>query len=391
MARFIKTANSSKPMIKMSSREWLQVGLDKGLFYTEGDGVIKVAQGTVYDPSIVAQLPSFDDWLQSDSGRRAQAKINPQDPEAALKLRERWNKFREGRMQQLGAVRFQGDSAISAIQAIPADQRQNFKFDVIAARTPGGERSLLKVTDPTGNSQMIQLYNQDKNLLEKMVGKGNLKVTDPASAGMDNAQFAAAFKSAVPYKGGAAAGLVGGGGTSGGGGASGGGGTAPVPPNPAPVPPNPAPVPPNPAPVPPNPAPVQPNPAPVPPALTGRQMLGRGAAALGGGLAGYYGADALFDAARGNNQMKDYRPQDFQRGIASLQMVFQPIAGISKVLDKEMRNTMATIADLQRQIQQTQPTSRGPAMKKQDQIAEALRNRYAPGASAPQSPDYLPK
>jgi hypothetical protein len=132
-------------------------------------------------------------------------------------------------------------------------------------------------------------------------------------------------------------------------------------------------------------------PAPVPapaPSLTRGQILGRGAAALGGGLAGYYGTGAMLDAARGNNQMKDYRPQDFHRGIASLQMVFQPIAGISKVLDKEMRNIMGTIADLQNQLQQTQPASRGPSMRKQDQVAEALRNRYAPGSSAP---DYLPK
>ena len=44
MARLIKLANSTKPMIKLSSQEWLNAGINRDLFYVNEDGTIKVAQ-----------------------------------------------------------------------------------------------------------------------------------------------------------------------------------------------------------------------------------------------------------------------------------------------------------------------------------------------------------
>lgn len=46
MARLIKLANSTKPMIKLSSQEWLNAGINSDLFYVNEDGTIKVAQLT---------------------------------------------------------------------------------------------------------------------------------------------------------------------------------------------------------------------------------------------------------------------------------------------------------------------------------------------------------
>ena len=44
MARLIKLANRTKPMIKLSSQEWLNAGINRDLFYVNEDGTIKVAQ-----------------------------------------------------------------------------------------------------------------------------------------------------------------------------------------------------------------------------------------------------------------------------------------------------------------------------------------------------------
>ena len=44
MAKIIKLANKSEPMIKLSSSEWVDIGLDSDLFYEE-KGIIKVAVG----------------------------------------------------------------------------------------------------------------------------------------------------------------------------------------------------------------------------------------------------------------------------------------------------------------------------------------------------------
>ena len=284
MARFIKMANASQPVVKMSSKEWLQVGLKSGLFYKD-DSSIKIAlTGAPSDNPVVGAGKLFDE---------NQGKLKDPQWQAAL-----------------GAYK--------------------------SKRAPQG----YSVVETSPGSGIFGLKNNATGALN-MPGRGNQNLASMLnSVGRKAAAGGTVLPNPIPDGGG------------------GGGGTTP-----APVP------------------------APAP-SLTRGQILGRGAAALGGGLAGYYGTGAMLDAARGNNQMKDYRPQDFHRGIASLQMVFQPIAGISKVLDKEMRNIMGTIADLQNQLQQTQPASRGPSMRKQDQVAEALRNRYAPGSSAP---DYLPK
>jgi len=116
------------------------------------------------------------------------------------------------------------------------------------------------------------------------------------------------------------------------------------------------------------------------------KLLGAG---LAGGAAGYYGTGAIADAMKTNNNLKDpTRAQDFYRGAASLQQSVSPILGISKSLNKTVQEMMHTIAELQVQIQKTQPMMASPTLKRQNAIMSAAE---AKNTLPSQGADYLPQ
>jgi hypothetical protein len=71
MAKIIKLANKSEPMIKISSREWVESGLDSELFYEE-DGVIKVAVGASggISKTRAGMIAEFQDKMKKPEWRR---------------------------------------------------------------------------------------------------------------------------------------------------------------------------------------------------------------------------------------------------------------------------------------------------------------------------------
>lgn len=71
MAKIIKLANKSEPMIKISSREWVESGLDSELFYEEG-GVIKVAVGASggISKTRAGMIAEFQDKMKKPEWRR---------------------------------------------------------------------------------------------------------------------------------------------------------------------------------------------------------------------------------------------------------------------------------------------------------------------------------
>ena len=134
-----------------------------------------------------------------------------------------------------------------------------------------------------------------------------------------------------------------------------------------------------------------PPPPPVPPVPTDWKRIGRGAgvaaAGLAGAGAGYYGTGAIADAMRDSNQLTKYDPDNFYRGVASFQTAMSPILGISKVLAKETKEIMATIAELQQQMTANDPGTRSPSMMKKDEVEQAMTSANAPPASRT---SYLP-
>ena len=139
----------------------------------------------------------------------------------------------------------------------------------------------------------------------------------------------------------------------------------------------------------PNPTPIDPDPnlTPKPTDWARRaKMLGAG---LAGGAVGYYGTGAIADALQTNNNLKDpNRAQDFYRGAAAFQQSVSPILGLSKSLNKTVREMMLTIAELQVQIQKTQPMMASPTLQRQNAIMSAAE---AKNTLPSQGADYLPQ
>ena len=280
MARLIKLANSTKPMIKLSSQEWLNAGINRDLFYVNEDGTIKVAQLT--DAGAAMGSPgSFD---RPDKIAEHQRKLgDPQWQEALAK---------------------------------------------------GGY-----VTQPDPK-------NPGKFILRNKKGR---RIQGGTLDGVLNSAARAATAGGVTL------------------------------PNPVPVTP---PV------TPPNPDPNQTTATTPKPTDWARRakLLGAG---LAGGAAGYYGTGAIADALQTNNNLKDpNRAKDFYRGAAALQQSVSPILGISKSLNKTVQEMMRTIAELQVQIQKTQPMMASPTLKRQNAIMSAAE---AKNTMPSQGADYLPQ
>ena len=289
MARLIKLANSTKPMIKLSSQEWLNAGINSGLFYSEND-TIKVAQLT-NPPSgtnpVIGAGSLFDE---------NQAKLK--DPA--------WQKA-------LGDYR---------------GRRVSQGFSVVET-APGSGIFGLK-NNATGKLNMPGRGNQNLAAALNSVGKS-------AAAG------GVILPSPVPV-------------------------TPPVTPT--------------------NTDPNQTTATTPKPTDWARRakLLGAG---LAGGAAGYYGTGAIADALQTNNNLKDpNRAQDFYRGAAALQQSVSPILGISKSLNKTVQEMMRTIAELQVQMQKTQPMKASPTLQRQNAIMSAAE---AKNTLPSQGADYLPQ
>ena len=280
MARLIKLANRTKPMIKLSSKEWLNAGINSDLFYVNEDGTIKVAQ---FNDPTSGTTPAIGAGALFDEN---QAKLK--DPV--------WQKA-------LG--------------------------DYKSKKVPQG----FSVVETAPGSGIFGLKNNANGKLN-MPGRGNHNL-----AGLLNSVGRSA----------AAGGVI----------------------LPNPTPPNPTP----------------PNPTPNPTDWARRaKMFGAG---LAGGAAGYYGVGAIADAMKTNNELKDpNRAQDFYRGAAALQQSVSPILGISKSLNKTVQEMMHTIAELQVQIQKTQPMMASPTLKRQNAIMSAAE---AKNTLPSQGADYLPQ
>ena len=273
MARLIKLANSTKPMIKLSSQEWLNAGINSDLFYVNEDGTIKVAQLT--DAGAAMGSPgSFD---RPDRVAEHQRKLGDPQWQAAL--------------ARVGHV----------VKPDPKNPGKFILFNKKGKRIRGG------VLDGVLNTAAMQATQNGVTL-------PNLTPTN-----IDPNQTT---------------------------------GTTPKPTDWA----------------------------------RRAKLLGAG---LAGGAAGYYGTGAIADAMKTNNNLKDpTRAQDFYRGAASLQQSVSPILGISKSLNKTVQEMMHTIAELQVQIQKTQPMMASPTLKRQNAIMSAAE---AKNTLPSQGADYLPQ
>lgn len=272
MAKLIKIAGNTNPIIKLSSTEWLRTGLSYNMLYKDDKGLIKVAQA---------------------GGKYSAADLAIQH---ALK---------------------NADPALIAQLAMPT-KRAPKGFKIISL--PGG---LFGVENISSKSQ----------LTPTRVIVALRSVVNPA--------YAASHGGALP----------------------------PIP-KPAPVP--------------------KPRPVPKPtpkPGMSWGKGLGMAGAGLAGGAAGYYGTGAIADAMRDSNQLTKYDPDNFYRGVASFQTAMSPILGISKVLAKETKEIMATIAELQQQMTANDPGTRSPSMMKKDEVEQAMTSANAPPASGV---SYLP-
>lgn len=275
MARLIKLANSTKPMIKLSSQEWLNAGINSDLFYVNEDGTIKVAQLT--DAGAAMGSPgSFD---RPDKVAEHQRKLaDPQWQEALAK----------------GGYVTQPD---------PKKPGKFILRNKKGRRIQGGTLDgVLNTAATAAAAGGVTLPNP--NLTPTNTDPNQTTATTPKPT--DWARRA--------------------------------------------------------------------------------KLLGAG---LAGGAAGYYGTGAIADALQTNNNLKDpNRAQDFYRGAASLQQSVSPILGISKSLNKTVQEMMHTIAELQVQIQKTQPMMASPTLQRQNAIMSAAE---AKNTLPSQGADYLPQ
>lgn len=274
MAKLIKIAGNTNPIIKLSSTEWLRTGISYNMLYKDDKGLIKVAQGAFTDADAAIQ--------------------------AALK---------------------KGDPALRKQLLMPSKMYPTGRTIV---KLPSGAFGIQGINAKTG--RLVTLGPGRTSLMLR-------SIVNPA--------YAASH-----------------------------GGTLPPVPKPVPVP--------------------KPRPVPKPtpkPGMSWGKGLGMAGAGLAGGAAGYYGTGAIADAMRDSNQLTKYDPDNFYRGVASFQTAMSPILGISKVLAKETKEIMATIAELQQQMTANDPGTRSPSMMKKDEVEQAMTSANAPPASGA---DYLP-
>lgn len=122
-----------------------------------------------------------------------------------------------------------------------------------------------------------------------------------------------------------------------------------------------------------------------------RKGIGIGAAGLAGGLAGYYGTEALSNLFKDNNSIKQYKPDEFAKGVYYFQEVLSPIAGISKALSKEIQAALASIGELQGEFTRRAPGQMAPSLKRREEVAKAMGSGINSPSQGASNVDYLPQ
>lgn len=122
-----------------------------------------------------------------------------------------------------------------------------------------------------------------------------------------------------------------------------------------------------------------------------RKGIGIGAAGLAGGLAGYYGTEAISNFFKDNNSIKQYKPDEFAKGVYYFQEVLSPIAGISKALSKEIQAALASIGELQGEFARRAPGQMAPSLKRREEVAKAMGSGINSPSQGASNVDYLPQ
>ena len=127
----------------------------------------------------------------------------------------------------------------------------------------------------------------------------------------------------------------------------------------------------------PNPGPL-PGPGPVPgpgQVVSKKALWGNAALAAGSGIAGYYGTNYIADKMRGDNAVKNWKPDEFNRGVASFTNAITgtKVEGISKSLANEFKAMHETLGALSAEMTRNQPGRVGPQLQKQKDVESAMR------------------